>query len=545
MYGLPGSSGCRSWASSLSLFSQESVLSARQTSLENPHLGVGIAGTASSRSHETLRACQKNLRQNVNSAVFGLSVLHFFNRGIGYKDDRKCWVSVVRAECERVYPNMEGFARSYSRRATINWEENSAEEGSSDDGQTSGNDTSQAHDDRSVKWHVDKLCPTSLRVRQLKEVDFDDIIEREKKLKIVLKVKDLLLADPEDSMTLQDLGKCRDYIGLTGNKRIIAFLKRYPGVFTVHENVEPGKLPWFEFTAEADAICDEELEIRKNMKVEVVTKLRKLLMMSNDKRLLLGKVAHIARDLGLPEDFRQRLVHKYPRYFRVIEGEDATNEDGRILELVKWSDRLAVTEEEQRVRAVMEENSLDSPPRLEIQLPKRYRLSNKDKYVLYKFHELECPSPYEASNYLHPASPEAEKRAVLVIKELLALTLEKRLYVDHLTHFRKEFKFSNQVRGLLVRHPEHFYVSRKGARDTVFLRDAYEGIHEPGQRQRYILKVTHPLVTIKEKFLSLMEVKRVPATQQSVTRSDVLQDSLTSETDVELLPQESTALVSI
>ena len=82
---------------------------------------------------------------------------------------------------------------------------------------------------------------------------------------------------------------------------------------------------------------------------------------------------------------------------------------------------------------------------MEIQLPKRYRLSNKDKYVLYKFHELECPSPYEASNYLDPASAEAEKRAVLLIRELLSLTLEKRMGVDHLTHFRKEFKFSNQV----------------------------------------------------------------------------------------------------
>jgi hypothetical protein len=82
---------------------------------------------------------------------------------------------------------------------------------------------------------------------------------------------------------------------------------------------------------------------------------------------------------------------------------------------------------------------------LEIQLPKRYRLSNKDKYVLYKFHELECPSPYDSSSYLDPSSAAAEKRAVLSIKELLSLTLEKRIYVDHLTHFRKEFKFSNQV----------------------------------------------------------------------------------------------------
>ena len=72
---------------------------------------------------------------------------------------------------------------------------------------------------------------------------------------------------------------------------------------------------------------------------------------------------------------------------------------------------------------------------------------------------------------------------------------------------------------MLIRHPEHFYVSRKGARDTVFLREAYEQIHIPGQRQRHELKEKHPLVILKEKYFSLMEVKRVPATQQ---RSDSL-----------------------
>lgn len=66
--------------------------------------------------------------------VFGLFVLYFFNWGIGYKDDCKCWVLVVRVECERVYLNMEGFVRSYLWCVIINWEENFVEEGFSDDG---------------------------------------------------------------------------------------------------------------------------------------------------------------------------------------------------------------------------------------------------------------------------------------------------------------------------------------------------------------------------------------------------------------------------
>lgn len=69
--------------------------------------------------------------------------------------------------------------------------------------------------------------------------------------------------------------------------------------------------------------------------------------------------------------------------------------------------------------------------------PKRHRLS--------KFDEVDCPSPYQDGNQLHRRSMQFEKRAVLLVQELLSLTLEKRLLVDHLTHFRKEFNFSRKV----------------------------------------------------------------------------------------------------
>jgi hypothetical protein len=54
---------------------------------------------------------------------------------------------------------------------------------------------------------------------------------------------------------------------------------------------------------------------------------------------------------------------------------------------------------------------------------------------VYKFHELEVPTPYEDLSKLHPASVEAEKRVVLTVQEMLSLTLEKRIVGDHLTHF--------------------------------------------------------------------------------------------------------------
>jgi hypothetical protein len=72
-----------------------------------------------------------------------------------------------------------------------------------------------------------------------------------------------------------------------------------------------------------------------------------------------------------------------------------------------------------------------------------------------------------------------------------------------------------QVRQVLIRHPEHFYISKKGARNTVFLREAFEGVHVPGQRQEHILKDKHPLVLVKEKLAVLMAVKQVSTVPES------------------------------
>lgn len=96
---------------------------------------------------------------------------------------------------------------------------------------------------------------------------------------------------------------------------------------------------------------------------------------------------------------------------------------------------------------------------------------------------------------------------------------------------------------MLIRHPEHFYVSKKGARNTVFLREAFEGIHVPGQRQQYLLKDKHPLVDLKEKYFSLMELKPVPSTPQST--DSVPQESFTSQEANELSPQENVSSISV
>ncbi|KAK1626685.1 hypothetical protein QYE76_001000 [Lolium multiflorum] len=68
----------------------------------------------------------------------------------------------------------------------------------------------------------------------------------------------------------------------------------------------------------------------------------------------------------------------------------------------------------------------------------------------------------------------AERRACAVVREVLAMTVERRTLVDHLTHFRRDFGLPNRLHALLVRHPELFYVSIKGVRHSVFLLEAFD-----------------------------------------------------------------------
>ncbi|KAJ7299990.1 hypothetical protein O6H91_18G065300 [Diphasiastrum complanatum] len=338
------------------------------------------------------------------------------------------------------------------------------------------------------------------RIKRRKDPTFDKVIEREKKLRIVSKLKDLLVKQPGRVMSLRTLGKYRGQIGLMGKRRFVVLLRKYPAVFKVFE--EGAGSIYFRLTHEAEAQYFEELKIKEELEDLLVIKLRKLLMMSVDRRILISKIKHIKRDLGLPDDFDTELVKRYPQFFTVVD-----TGMGPALELALWDPALAVTAAEKKAQQEVkqdepvEEASISgrSPKFPRLPLPRGYTLSRKDRENILKFHQLPCISPYEDKTQLDPASPEAEKHAVKVVQELLSLTIEKRTLVDHLTHFRRDYKFSQRIRSMLIRHPEIFYVSFKGHRDSVFLTEAYKGSE---------LKEKDPLVLAKERLGALVALGR-------------------------------------
>lgn len=328
-------------------------------------------------------------------------------------------------------------------------------------------------------------------IKRRKDYPLDSVIQRQKKLKLVSTIKDLLIKQPGMVMSLKHLGKYRKKLNLDGRRRVVALLKKYPAVFEVFE--EGVNSLFFRLTPEAEDQVFEEIRLKSEMESAFVCKIRKMLMMSLDKTLLLAKIEHLKRDLGLPDDYRETIIGKYPEFFKVIE-----TEAGRALELTSWDPELAISAWEKKQQSIpQEEETISGRPRrfAKLDLPKGYALKRKDKEVIRRFQETPYVSPYADFAHFLPGSKEHEKHACAVVHELLTFMLEKRTLVDHLTHFRKDYKFSQQLHGMIIRHPELFYVSLKGDRDCVFLREAYN-------RSELIEK--DPLVLVKERLGQLV-----------------------------------------
>jgi hypothetical protein len=360
------------------------------------------------------------------------------------------------------------------------------------------------------KTHV-PFGPVRAAVKRRKELPFDNVIQRDKKLKLVMKIRKILVSQPDRIMSLRELGKHRRDLGLDRKRRFIALLKKFPAVFEI---VEEGVFSLkFKLTPEAERLYMEEMRIRNEMEGLLVVKLRKLLMMSLEKRIFLERIAHFRTDFGLPLEFRDTICHRYPQYFTVV-----PTARGPALELTHWDPELAVSaaelsEEENRARELEEKDLIiDRPPKFrKVSLPKGLNLSKGEMRKIYQFRDVPYISPYSDFSALRSGTIEKEKHACGVVHEILSLTIEKRTLVDHLTHFREEFRFSQQLRGMLIRHPDMFYVSLKGDRDSVFLREAYRD-SQLVEKDRLLL--------IKEKLRSLVSVPRYPSRGAPRTDTD-------------------------
>ncbi|KAJ1273974.1 hypothetical protein BS78_05G027500 [Paspalum vaginatum] len=303
---------------------------------------------------------------------------------------------------------------------------------------------------------------------------------RASRLRFARKLLTLLLSKPRRFLPLRVLRRCRRFLGLPrrGGRSLVAMVLRYPALFRLFQ--APTSLPLspslstlaVALTPAAESLA-ADLAARRAAGAgadALAGKLRRLLLMAPRRSIPVNRLAHLAPDLGLAMDFRATLCPRRPDLFRLVH----TARGGHALQLVDPPPTPPPPPLPPLSPTAPPAGLIDRPRRFpHLRLRRGLNLRRAHRDYLLRFHSLPEVSPFEPLD--EGASLEMlERRACAVVREVLAMTVEKRTLVDHLTHFRKDFGLPNRLRALLVRHPELFYVSVKGVRHSVFLVEAFD-----------------------------------------------------------------------
>lgn len=234
-------------------------------------------------------------------------------------------------------------------------------------------------------------------------------------------------------------------------------------------------------------MCSQEMRVVcEDGYVDILNRLRKLLMLTRESLLPLQTIDQLRWDLGLPFDYESKFVGKHPELFTSVKLPD----DRMGLRLLVWDDCLAVSH--------LESNNLGKNDALTfpIRFTRGFGLKKKCMEWLNEWHELPYTSPYADAKHLDPRTDVSEKRVVGVFHELLHLTILRRIERKNVSNLRAPLAMPQKFTKAFERHPGIFYISKKGATQTVVLREAYDH----GQ-----LIEKHPLADIWEKYASMMK----------------------------------------
>ncbi|KAK4283155.1 hypothetical protein QN277_000139 [Acacia crassicarpa] len=314
-----------------------------------------------------------------------------------------------------------------------------------------------------------------LRVR---DHGYDNYMEVEKKMRKVLKFQDLILSQLNQTLPISRLDTLARRIGFKQHEAG-AFILKFPHVFEVYEHPVQ-RILFCRLTRKAILQIDQERQALIAQIPDAATRLRKLLMMSNTGRLRLEHVRIARSAFGLPDDFEYSVILRYPQYFRLFDAKETRN---KYIELVERDEKLTVCaiekarEKEYREKGIEAENIRFS---FIINFPPGFKIGKYFRIAMWKWQRLPYWSPYENVSGYDLRSIEAqkrmEKRAVATIHELLSLTVEKKITLERIAHFRMAMNLPKKLKDFLLQHQGIFYISTRGNQGklhTVFLREAY------------------------------------------------------------------------
>ncbi|KAL6626319.1 hypothetical protein ACP70R_030045 [Stipagrostis hirtigluma subsp. patula] len=334
-------------------------------------------------------------------------------------------------------------------------------------------------------------CISSLKVPWRRDPALDAAIARDRRFRLASRLVREVLLSPGRRLLLRFLNRRRERIRLP--VRVPTFLRRYPTLLSVSPPPEPVASP----SPQLLAFLDFASRLHELHAPLLASRLAKLLMMSSSRALPVCKIAAAKRDFGLPDDFLVSLVPRYPHLFRLV-GDPGPDASGNaFLELVSWDDRLAKSVIELRADKEADVVGIRPRPNFTVKLPRGFYLKKEMREWVRDWLELPYVSPYASASELHPASPEAEKRLIGVLHEVLSLSVERRMAVPIIGKFCEEYRLSNAFANAFTRHPGIFYVSLKGGIKTAVLREAY---NEDGE-----LVDRDPMIELKERFVAIMD----------------------------------------
>lgn len=332
---------------------------------------------------------------------------------------------------------------------------------------------------------------------------FEKLMDKYKNFVKVIAVQDLILANPNDpAVSVDFLSRLSQKLHL--NRGAVAFLRKYPHIFHIFH--DPIKAKTFcRLTDAAIQISKEEAEAINASLPLVVDRLVRLLSISTSKMLPLRAIFKAGRELGLPDDFEESVISKNSHLFQLC---DAHEPNTHNLKLVgEISDKFVAAVENWRVEEYCKEGC--SVDRAELQFsfqhgyPPGMRLRKNFRAKVKDWQKLPYVGPYdeftEKKRLSKAGMMVGEKRAVAIVHEFLNLTVERMVEVEKISHFRKWFGFDLNIRDLFLDHPGMFYLSTKGKRHTVFLREAYE---------RGCLIHPNPVYNARRKLLDLVVLGR-------------------------------------
>ncbi|KAK9069623.1 hypothetical protein SSX86_011527 [Deinandra increscens subsp. villosa] len=334
------------------------------------------------------------------------------------------------------------------------------------------------------------------RVKWVRDAYLDFAVEKEKNLKQIISLKNLIVSQPSKTIPLSTASVYKTIFNLPTTA--INFFQKYPSVFEIFQSPKPFSLPHVKLTPQALTVHNEEFKIlnSSNYRKDVAERLAKLLMLTRARKLPLSIIDSLRFDLGLPHDFILTLLPEFPEYFQICNMGDDSNLFG--LELVTWRDDLATSDLQKRS---MERNSgikRGTAIKFAIDLPKGFELEKKVRIWMREWQNLAYISPYEDAFFLSPNSDHAEKYTVAVLHELMHLFVSKKTEKENLLILGDYLGFGARFKKALVHHPGVFYVSNKIRTQTVVLREAYK---------KDLLAERHLLMGMRYRYLHLMNQK--------------------------------------